>query len=145
MPLLNTVLVCGNVAQLLPLARGRSDSQAVCASRNSKQLLHLVKFKQEVDSAHALSYSHSCARLDFERNAMVGYSMCDGFGLLSGTSGKMTKLQGAQGWTWRVCTKLRMQRTMRKVVDESRPVLISSRNSVFLGPTTISPGTPMAG
>ena len=76
---------------------------------------------------------------------MVDYSMCDGFGLLSGTSGKMTKLQGAQGWTWRVCTKLRMQRTMRKVVDESRPVLISSRNSVFLGPTTISPGTPMAG
>ena len=47
--------------------------------------------------------------------------------------------QHVKGRACKVSTKLRTQRTMRKVVEESRPVLISSRNSVFLGPTTISP------
>ena len=34
---------------------------------------------------------------------------------------------------------LRMHLTIRKVVELSRPVLISSRNSTLFGPTNISP------
>ena len=37
------------------------------------------------------------------------------------------------------CTKFRIHFTMRKVVELSRPVDISSKKRVVLGPTTISP------
>ena len=36
-------------------------------------------------------------------------------------------------------TMLRMHETIWYVVEESKPVLISSMNSVLQGPTTISP------
>lgn len=41
--------------------------------------------------------------------------------------------------TSRSCTKLRRHLTIWKVVEESSPVLISSMNSVFVGPTISSP------
>ena len=41
--------------------------------------------------------------------------------------------------TLRMRTMLRMHETIWYVVEESRPVLISSMNSVLQGPTTISP------
>ena len=44
-------------------------------------------------------------------------------------------INGANRWLWHTLRYL----TMSKVVLESRPVLISSRNSTRLGPTIISP------
>ena len=41
--------------------------------------------------------------------------------------------------TSRSCTKSRRHLTIWKVVEESSPVLISSMNSVFVGPTISSP------